>query len=200
MSKYYPVRRYNGPAEIRRGDVVRMRHDGELHGGVSPAFDDYIVASVTDESATLARPFASLQDGEVVQRCETFDTTPARIVEHFFALTRGPTGEVDNRICEQQWSVRFTHQIAPRDTDTAPDVSLPLRAFDNNRTLAAALRDVGILPAGGSVREYRYEGTGEGRETCTYLVFPHVPGMTTFWHCIVLTFVREPRRLPAEYA
>lgn len=189
----YPVRRFSGVEEIRVGDVVRMRHDDEIHGGVSPAFDDSIVLSIDGKTAVLARPYVSICNGEVRQHIGQTSVDLARIVESFDVLTRGHTGEIDNRVDEQQWSVRFVHKVSPSDSDTHPPVALERGVFEDRKALAAALRDLDILPAKGTITECRYE---DGR----YLVFPQVPGMTTFWHCIVFEFVEQPKRVSAEYA
>ncbi len=78
------------------------------------------------------------------------------------------------------YSVRYVHKIAPRDTDTGPDVTLHDGAPSDRKTLGKALRAAGVLSSGARVREYRAEGD-------KLIVFPIMPGMTTYWHAVVLT-------------
>ena len=97
--KLYPIRSYESEAEVRVGDVVRMRHTGDLHGGISPAFDDSIVLEVdaAHAEAELARPHARIEGGRVCLLTETYRVKLSWLVDRYFALTRGLSGEVDNR-------------------------------------------------------------------------------------------------------
>lgn len=77
-------------------------------------------------------------------------------------------------------SVRYVHKISPRDSDTHPDVEINANAFSNRNTLAKALRKTGVLDAGARVRNFRVEGD-------KVVVFPTMPGLTTYWHSVILT-------------
>lgn len=78
------------------------------------------------------------------------------------------------------YSVRYVHKIAPRDTDRGADVVLPDNAMADRKTLGKALRRAGVLLTGASVVSFRVEAN-------RVLVFPRCPGLTTYWHSIVLT-------------
>ncbi len=80
-----------------------------------------------------------------------------------------------------RYTSRLVHKIAPSDNDTGNPVELSSSDFATRGTLAAALRNARILPSGGRVTNYRIETDN------TIVVFPSVPGMTTFWHAIILT-------------
>lgn len=77
------------------------------------------------------------------------------------------------------YHVRFVHKIAPRDTDIS-NVDLPDTAFADPKTLAKALRATGILMKGCRIREMRVESD-------RVVVFPVCPGLSTYWHSIILT-------------
>jgi len=78
-----------------------------------------------------------------------------------------------------RYSVRYVHKIAPSDKDKGPDVDLPGGAFAGSRELGKALRAAGVLLKGARVATFRSEAD-------RVLVFPIAPGLTTYWHCIVL--------------
>jgi hypothetical protein len=61
-------------------------------------------------------------------------------------------------------------------------VSIPDGAFSNRNTLGAALRKSGVMMRGARVNHFRVEGD-------KVIVFPSVPGLTTYWHSIILTHV-----------
>lgn len=79
------------------------------------------------------------------------------------------------------YSTRFVHKIAPSEKDVGDNVSLDTRDLADRKTIGAALRKVRILIKGGSVREYRVERDGR------IVVFPTCPGLSTYWHAIVLS-------------
>jgi hypothetical protein len=79
------------------------------------------------------------------------------------------------------YSVRYVHKIAPRDTDVGDDVTLTDADLVDNKTIGAALRERGTLLAGVRVREWRIEPDGK------IVVFPVYPGLTTYWHSVILT-------------
>jgi hypothetical protein len=81
----------------------------------------------------------------------------------------------------REYSVRYVHKIAPRDTDVGPAVRLGPAQLADPTKLAATLRKSRILFAGGRIRDFRVEPSGR------VIVFPSVPGMTTYWHSIILT-------------
>lgn len=77
------------------------------------------------------------------------------------------------------YHVRYVHKVSPRDTDTAT-VALADTAFADRKTLAKALRDAKIMLSGCSIREMRTEAN-------RVVVFPTCPGLSTYWHSIILT-------------
>lgn len=77
------------------------------------------------------------------------------------------------------YHVRYVHKISPRDSDVGR-VALPDSAFSNKNTLASAMRKAGILIKGGYLRSFRTEGN-------RVVTFPVCPGLTTYWHSIILT-------------
>jgi hypothetical protein len=82
------------------------------------------------------------------------------------------------------WMVRYVHKISPSEKDVMGPVHIPGGAFADRKTLGAALRKVKVLDAGASVRSFRTEGN-------KVVVFPSMPGLTTYWHAIVLTHERS---------
>lgn len=78
------------------------------------------------------------------------------------------------------YMVRYVHKISPSAKDVAGPIELSASAFANKKALGAALRKAGVLLSGGTVRDFRTEGL-------KIVVFPSVPGMTTYWHSIILT-------------
>lgn len=78
------------------------------------------------------------------------------------------------------YSVKYTHKISPSSKDVGPDVNLPDGAFSDSKTLGRALRQAGVLISGAKVNSFRTEGDKT-------IVFPSAPGLTTYWHSVVLT-------------
>lgn len=78
------------------------------------------------------------------------------------------------------YMVRYVHKISPSSKDVAGPVHISGSAFSNSKTLGAALRKVGVLMAGARVRSFRTEGN-------QVVIFPSAPGLTTYWHSIILT-------------
>jgi hypothetical protein len=72
------------------------------------------------------------------------------------------------------------HKISPSAKDTGPDVEISDNAWSNRNTLAKALRKARVLDPGARVRSFRVEGD-------KVVVFPSIPGMTTYWHSVILT-------------
>ena len=79
------------------------------------------------------------------------------------------------------YMVRYVHKISPSDKDVAGPVHVPAAALASKKSLGASLRKSGIMMAGASVRSFRVEADGK------VAIFPSAPGMTTYWHAIVLT-------------
>lgn len=79
-----------------------------------------------------------------------------------------------------KWSVRYVHKVSSSSKDVGPTVELSDNAFSNRNTLAAALRKKHVLMAGARVRDFRVEAN-------RVVVFPSMPGMTTYWHSVILT-------------
>lgn len=105
MSKFYPVRPYAGPSEVAVGDVVRMRHTGDLHAGISPSFDDSVIAELIVDGqtgaarASLRRPHIYVYtNGEVCTRVESFDVELCLLIQRFDVCTTGERGEKDSRV------------------------------------------------------------------------------------------------------
>ena len=78
------------------------------------------------------------------------------------------------------WMVRYVHKILPSDKDVMGPVHISGGAFSNRKTLGAALRKAKVMMTGASVRSFRAEGN-------RVVVFPSAPGLTTYWHSIILT-------------
>src|ERR1019366_1500032 len=83
---------------------------------------------------------------------------------------------------EREFAERYVHKIAPSDKDRAKPVWIRDNAFSNRNTLGKALRDAGILSTGGRIVDFRVEGD-------KVVAFPAVPGLTTYRHSIVLTYL-----------
>ncbi len=77
------------------------------------------------------------------------------------------------------YHVRFVHKITPRDTDVM-QATLPDGAFSDRKALGKALRDAKVMHKGCRVEGFRVEGN-------RIVVFPICPGLTTYWHSIILT-------------
>lgn len=81
----------------------------------------------------------------------------------------------------KSWRVRYVHKVSPRETDVLPHaLPLPESAFADSKALGKALRGAKILMPGARVRSFRVKGD-------RVVVFPTMPGMTTYWHAIILT-------------
>jgi hypothetical protein len=101
--KLYPTRPYASASEVQIGDVVRMRHTGELHGGISPAFDDAIVTALVPRPTPhvrLARPHMRIVGGAAIVETERFFVELELFVRRFDVCTRGARGDIDNRVYE----------------------------------------------------------------------------------------------------
>ena len=84
------------------------------------------------------------------------------------------------------YSIRYVHKISPRDTDVGPTVRISSADLASKSGLARTLREQKAIGAGARVRDFRVEDGG-----ARIVVFPTMPGMTTYWHSIILT--REDR-------
>lgn len=80
----------------------------------------------------------------------------------------------------QAYMVGYIHKVSPSPQDVWGPVCLNDNAFSDSKTLGAALRKAHVLIPGGQVRNFRVEGE-------RVIVFPSAPGMTTYWHSIILT-------------
>lgn len=80
----------------------------------------------------------------------------------------------------RSYMARYVHQISPKPTDVGGPFCIRDGAWSDRKTLAAALRKAGVLDSGARVREFRVEGE-------RIIVFPSMPGMTTYWHSVILT-------------
>ncbi len=83
----------------------------------------------------------------------------------------------------KKYIARFTHKIAPRDTDVSKEsFEIADNAFSDSRTLGAALRAARVLQPGERVRTFRVEGD-------KVIIFPP---KTSIWHAITI-FPAEPK-------
>jgi hypothetical protein len=80
--------------------------------------------------------------------------------------------------------VRYFHKISPNPKDVAGPIGLPESSLHDKTKLGAALRKTGTLMAGARVNLMRSEGE-------KIVLFPSAPGLTTYWHSIVLTPAQE---------
>jgi hypothetical protein len=94
-------------------------------------------------------------------------------------------------MADSEWMVRYVHKISPSPKDVAGPVIIPDSAFADSKKLGAALRKAGVLAAGARVRHFRTEGD-------KVVVFPTMPGSTTYWHSIILTHAGEVEGRAAE--
>ncbi len=78
-----------------------------------------------------------------------------------------------------RYSVRYVHKVAPLASDTRPDIELPDGAFSDRKALGKALRAAGALMPGARIESFRTVGA-------LVHAFPVAPGLTTYWHCIIL--------------
>jgi hypothetical protein len=74
---------------------------------------------------------------------------------------------------------RYIHKISPSPNDKGPVVILSDKDLASKTALGKALRKAGVLMSGGQVRQFRKEGD-------KVVAFPSVPGMTTYWHSIIM--------------
>lgn len=79
-----------------------------------------------------------------------------------------------------RYAVRYVHKVSPNAADTRDDVEIRDGAFSNRKTLGKALRDAGVMMSGCRVDTFRVEDN-------RVVVFPICPGLSTYWHAIVLT-------------
>ena len=77
------------------------------------------------------------------------------------------------------YSVRYVHKVSPRDTDVGPAVEIPAGAFADRNKLGKALRALGVMMKGCRVSGFRVERD-------KVVVFPVCPGLSTYWHAIIL--------------
>jgi len=80
-----------------------------------------------------------------------------------------------------EYTTRFVHKVSTSSKDVGPDATLDARDLTDRKTIGAALRKARILIKGGSVRQWRIERDGK------IVVFPVCPGLSTYWHSIILT-------------
>jgi hypothetical protein len=78
------------------------------------------------------------------------------------------------------YMVRYVHKISPSPNDVMGPVSIPDTATENRVKLGAALRKAKVLARGARVSHFRLEGK-------KIVVFPSYPGLTTYWHSVILS-------------
>ena len=71
--------------------------------------------------------------------------------------------------------VRYVHKISPSEKDVAGPIELSLDDLATKKSLGAALRRNRILPAGGSIKSFRFEND-------KVVAFPQ----DSIWHSIIL--------------
>ena len=79
------------------------------------------------------------------------------------------------------YMVRYVHKIRPSDKDVMGPIHIEASELRDRKRLGAALRREKALMSGGSVQSFRVEADGR------VVAFPSMPGMTTYWHSIILT-------------
>lgn len=79
------------------------------------------------------------------------------------------------------YNVRYVHKISPKPSDTAGHIFLEGKDLKDRSALGRKLRSLKILGSGGRIENYRVEKDGK------VIAFPSMPGLTTYWHSIVLT-------------
>ena len=87
-----------------------------------------------------------------------------------------------------RYHTRYVHKIAPSDRDVGPDVTIDGAALantpDGRKAMGAALRAAGVLGSGARV-------TRVCLESDRIIIFPMMPGLTTYWHSVILTIAVE---------
>lgn len=104
----------------------------------------------------------------------------------YYELAEAPPAPSRLSAPTRTYSVRYVHKIAPRDTDVGPQVRIASVDLLSKSSLARSLRDQKAIGAGARVRDFRVEDGG-----ARIVVFPTMPGTTTYWHSIIMT--REDR-------
>ncbi len=84
-----------------------------------------------------------------------------------------------------RFAVRYVHKVATSSRDTHPPIDLDESTLASKTTIAAALRASGVMMRGSRVTEFRVKRDDNG--PTEIVVFPAMPGMTTYWHSIIMT-------------
>lgn len=95
-----------------------------------------------------------------------------------------------------RFATRYTHQIAhAKDpaADDGPEVTLTAADLADKKKLGAALRKQGVILTGARVESFRVENDGD-----KIVIFPKMPGLTTYHHAI--TFTKRADTQPAAGA
>jgi hypothetical protein len=80
------------------------------------------------------------------------------------------------------YTTHYVHKVSnPNGPELGENVSLTADMLADKSLLAKALREQGALLPGARIYEYRVEQDGK---VC---VFPTLPGLSTYHHCIILT-------------
>ena len=74
-----------------------------------------------------------------------------------------------------QYKTRYVHKISPNEKDVGPTIDIDPTVLESKTKLGTALRDAGVLPAGGRINHYRIEND-------RIVVFPQA----SIWHSILL--------------
>lgn len=135
-------------------------------------------AEVTPQGA-----FAGLVDEPTMRALEIGETSISRAaaIEALRAHGARGRGKRNGNVARtSRWDVQFIHKIHSRPEDRRLGVAIRDNAFADSKTLGKALRDAGVLDPGARVRTFRVEGD-------KVVVFPTMPGLTTYWHSVILT-------------
>lgn len=78
------------------------------------------------------------------------------------------------------YKIQYIHKIAPKPgVDNVPDVEIRDGAFSDKKILGKELRKLGILCKNARINYFRVDEN-------KVAIFPSVPGLTTYWHAIIL--------------
>jgi hypothetical protein len=142
-------------------------------------YDEYVEQSQSGRGRAAGEDVTLFQDGEPTREWvgegEERAEAPRR--------ARAPRGRARENGCPpgyESYMARYVHQISPSPEDVAGPFCIRGGAWSNSKTLAAELRKVGVLDSGARVRNFRSEGE-------KVIVFPMMPGLTTYWHSVILT-------------
>ncbi len=92
-----------------------------------------------------------------------------------------------------QVTVQYVHKIAGKLAKIEGPYTIADSALSDSKALGKALRKAKIMMSGARVQSFRVEGD-------KVHVFPVMPGLSTYWHCITLTVESSLAEERARYA